>query len=229
LPEYKVPSLKYVAKDVFDKVISFIKRAGSVILICSIVIWFLLAFSPKFEYGIDVEESILASVGKKMSWVFYPMLGENSWGATVSAIQGLVAKEQVISSMSVIAGLAEETEEGSQIFANGGIFGFFTSASAYAFMVFNLFSAPCFGAIGAMRRELGGTKKLLKAVAFQTVFAWILATGVYQIGSRIENGTLNIANIIVVAIIWIIVFMIFFGGSKKNECSGCPYCDSCAK
>ena len=229
LPEYKVPSLKYVAKDVFDKVISFIKRAGSVILICSIVIWFLLSFSPKFEYGINVEDSILASVGKTISWVFYPMLGENSWGATVSAIQGLVAKEQVISSMSVIAGLAEETEEGSQIFANGGIFGFFTAASAYAFMVFNLFSAPCFGAIGAMRRELGGTKKLLKAVAFQTVFAWILATAVYQIGSRIENGTLNIANIIVIAIIWIIVFMILFGGSKKKECAGCPYCDSCAK
>lgn len=229
LPEYKVPSLKYVAKDVFDKVISFIKRAGSVILVCSIVIWFLLSFSPKLEYGIDVEDSILASVGKKISWVFYPMLGENSWGATVSAIQGLVAKEQVISSMSVIAGLSEETEEGSQIFANGEIFGFFTAASAYAFMVFNLFSAPCFGAIGAMRRELGGTKKLLKAVAFQTVFAWILATAVYQIGSRIENGTLNFANIIVIAILWILVFKILFGDSKKNKCAGCPYCDSCAK
>lgn len=94
------------------------------------------------------------------------MIGENSWGATVSAIQGLVAKEQVISSMSVIAGLAEETEEGSQIFAEKGIFGFFTAASAYAFMVFNLFSAPCFGAIGAMRRELGGTKKDAKSCNF---------------------------------------------------------------
>lgn len=229
LPEYKLPSLKYVAKDVFDKVVAFIKRAGSVILICSIVIWFLLSFSPKFEYGIDVEDSILASVGKKISWVFYPMLGENSWGATVSAIQGLVAKEQVISSMSVIAGLAEETEEGSQIFANGGIFGFFTAASAYAFMVFNLFSAPCFGAIGAMKRELGGTKKLLKAVAFQTILAWILATGVYQIGSRIENGTFNVANAIVIAIIAIVVFFILSRGSKKKECAGCPYCNSCER
>ena len=229
LPEYKLPSIKYVAKDVFDKVIAFIKRAGSVILVCSIVIWFLLSYSTSFEYGVSVEDSILASVGKKISWVFYPMLGENSWGATVSAIQGLVAKEQVISSMSVIAGLAEDVEEGSQIFANGGIFGFFTAASAYAFMVFNLFSAPCFGAIGAMRRELGGTKKMLKAVAFQTVFAWILATLVYQIGSRIENGTFNIANIIVIAIIAIVVFLILFRGGKKKECAGCPYCDSCSK
>ena len=229
LPEYKLQSLKYVAKDVFDKIIAFMKRAGSVILICSIVIWFLLSFSPKFEYGIDVEDSILASIGKTISWIFYPMLGENSWGSTVSAIQGLVAKEQVISSMSVIAGLAEETEEGSQIFMNGGIFGFFTAASAYAFMVFNLFSAPCFGAIGAMKRELGGTRKMLKAVAFQTVLAWCLATLVYQIGSRIEKGTINIANIIIITILALIVFSILFRKKEKKECAGCPYCKSCGK
>ena len=226
LPEYKLPSVKYVAKDVFEKVMAFIKRAGSVILICSIVIWFLLSFSPSMEYGIDVEDSILATVGKQISWIFYPMLGENSWGATVSAVQGLVAKEQVISSMSVIAGLAEDTEEGSEIFAKEGIFGFFTAAAAYAFMVFNLFSAPCFGAIGAMKRELGGTKKMLKAVAFQTVFAWILATIVYQIGSRIENGTFNLANIIIIAVILIAVLFIIFK-TRKGKCSGCPYCKSC--
>lgn len=228
LPEYKIPSIKYVAKDVFDKILAFLKRAGSVILICSIVIWFLLSFSLSFEYGVDVEDSILASVGKKISWFFYPMLGENSWGATVSAIQGLVAKEQVISSMSVIAGLAEETEEGTKIFAQTGIFGFFTAASAYAFMVFNLFSAPCFGAIGAMKRELGGTKKLLKAVTFQTIFAWILATLVYQIGSRLEEGTLNIANIVIILIILILVCLILFRKDKK-ECAGCPYAGSCDK
>jgi len=151
LPEYKVPSAKYVAKDVSEKVIEFIKRAGSVILICSIVIWFLLSFSFEFEYGVNVENSILARIGKTISWLFTPILGVNSWGGAVSAIQGLVAKEQVISSMTVIAGLAEESH---QIFAKGSIFSFFTPASSYAFMVFNLFSAPCFGAIGAMKREL---------------------------------------------------------------------------
>jgi len=149
LPEYKMPSVKYIAKDVSEKVIEFIKRAGSIILICSIVIWFLLSFSFKLEYGVDIENSILAGIGKTISWLFTPILGVNSWGSAVSAIQGLVAKEQVISSMSVIAGL---TEENYKIFANGSIFDFFTPASAYAFMVFNLFSAPCFGAIGAMKR-----------------------------------------------------------------------------
>ena len=229
LPEYKLPSIKYVAKDVFDKVVAFIKRAGSVILICSIVIWFLLSFSFKLEYGVNVEDSILASIGKTISWVFYPILGTNSWGATVSAIQGLVAKEQVISSMSVIAGLAEDAQEGSQIFESG-IFSFFTASSAYAFMVFNLFSAPCFGAIGAMKRELGGTKKMLKAIAFQTTFAWILATIVYQIGSRIEKGTFNLPNIVVIAIIIAIVVLILTQKKNKgSECSGCPYCKDCEK
>lgn len=230
LPEYKLPSVKYVAKDVFDKVIAFIKRAGTVILICSIVIWFLLSFSFDLTYGVDVENSILASIGKTISWVFYPILGTNSWGATVSAIQGLVAKEQVISSMSVIAGLAEDVEEGSQIFGNGSIFNFFTSASAYAFMMFNLFSAPCFGAIGAMKRELGGTKKMLKAIGFQTACAWLLATITYQLGSRIENGTLNIANAIVIALIFIVVLTIILRRKKEgNGCSKCAYRCSCNK
>jgi len=229
LPEYKVPSIKYVAKDVFDKVIAFIKRAGSIILICSIAIWFLLSFSFKMEYGVDIENSMLASIGKTISWVFYPMLGQNNWGATVSAIQGLVAKEQVVSSMAVIAGLAEDVEEGSQIFAEGTPFAGITVASAYAFMVFNLFSAPCFGAIGAMKRELGSTKKMLKAVLFQTACAWILATIVYQIGSRIENGTFNIANILVIGVIAIVIICICISKLKKKKdgCSNCPYCDNC--
>lgn len=227
LPEYKLPSAKYVAKDVWDKVIAFIKRAGTIILLCSIVIWFLLSFSFRMEYGVDVEDSMLATVGNKISWVFYPMLGENSWGATVSAIQGLVAKEQVVSSMAVINGLADDVEEGSAIFAKDGIFGFFTAASAYAFMVFNLFSAPCFGAIGAMKRELGGNGKMLKAVIFQTALAWGLATIVYQIGSRIGG---NIINVLLIAVILLAVILVVRSAmKKKGKCAGCAYCNTCNK
>lgn len=224
LPEYKVPSVKYVAKDVFDKVIAFIKRAGSIILICSIVIWFLLSFSFGMEYGVDIEDSMLASIGKTISWVFYPILGQNNWGATVSAIQGLVAKEQVVSSMAVISGLAEDVEEGSEIFAQGTPFAGITAAAAYAFMVFNLFSAPCFGAIGAMKRELGSSKRMFKAVLFQTGLAWLLATIVYQVGSRF-----NLTNIIVISIITIVVIGIIISKlkRKKDGCSSCPYCDNC--
>ena len=230
LPEYKMPSIKYVAKDVFDKVIAFIKRAGTVILLCSIIIWFLLSFTPDLEYGADVEDSILANIGNKISWIFYPILGENSWGATVSAIQGLVAKEQVVSSMAVIAGLAKNVEDTSSIFSSNGIFNFFTGASAYAFMVFNLFSAPCFGAIGAMKRELGGNRIMLKAVVFQTVLAWMLATIVYQIGNRIERGIINLANVTtILIIITVIIGILLSFNEDKKECRNCPYCNTCSK
>lgn len=185
LPEYKLPSLRYLWFDVSGKTLAFIERAGSVILLASMVVWFLISFNFHMQYGIDVNESILASLGRLISWVFYPMLGEMSWAASVSAIQGLVAKEQVVGSMAIIAGFGSDVSEGRLIF-NSGIFGFFTASSAYAFMVFNLFSAPCFGAIGAMKQELGTTKRMWKAVLFQTGIAWFLAVLVFQIGRLIE-------------------------------------------
>jgi ferrous iron transport protein B len=185
LPEYKVPSLRYVFYDVTSKAWSFIQRAGSIILLASIVIWFLISFSWNMTYGVDPEDSILAFLGNLFAWIFYPMLGSWSWAATVSAIQGLVAKEQVVASMAIIAGYSETTEEGLLIFRSGA-FSFFTAASAYAFMVFNLFSAPCFGAIGAMREELGTTKRMWKAVLFQTGLAWILAVFIFQLIRVIE-------------------------------------------
>ena len=229
LPEYKVPSAKYVLRDVFEKVWSFIKRAGTIILLCSIVIWFLLSFSFKMEYGVEVQDSMLATIGDKISWVFYPILGENNWGATVSAVQGLVAKEQVVSSMAVIAGFEEDEEEGDKIFGESSPFGSFTAAAAYAFMVFNLFSAPCFGAIGAMKRELGGMKKLLKAVCFQTGLAWILASIVYQIGSRLESGAISLIDLAVVLVICILVIAIIVKKMNEKGCTDCPYCSKCGK
>ncbi len=185
LPEYKMPNISYVLNDVADKVIAFLKRAGTIILICSIVIWFLLSFSFEMKFVEKIEDSILATIGSKISFVFKPILGVDSWEATVSAIQGLIAKEQVASSMAVISGLSDNLENGNEIFSANGTFGFFTPVSAYAFMVFNLFSAPCFGAIGAMKHELGSFRKMFGAITFQTVLAWILATLVYQIGSGI--------------------------------------------
>ena len=170
------------------------------------------------EYDVPIEDSMLATVGNKLSWVFYPVIGERNWGATVSAVQGLVAKEQVVSSMAVIAGFEEEEEEGDKIFNESSPFGSFTAAAAYAFMVFNLFSAPCFGAIGAMKRELGGTKNLLKAVGFQTGLAWILATCVYQIGSRLELGTISIIDILLVTLIVIIMIAIIIRQVNKKSC-----------
>ena len=231
LPEYKAPNIKYVLKDVFEKTVAFIKKAGSLILISSVVIWFLLSFSLKLEYGIDIEYSILAEIGKKISWIFSPILGTNSWGATISAIQGLIAKEQVVSSMTVIDGLAENSKDAGNIFIQGGMFDFFTPASAYAFIVFNLFSAPCFGAIGAMKKELEGKMAMSKAVAFQIAIAWILSAIIYQTGSRLENGTINLADILIIGAIAIILIKIIMEKmrDKNSECARCPYVTSCNK
>lgn len=218
LPKYQLPNFKYVLRDVKDKVLSFVKRAGSVILLCSIVLWVLLSFSFKFQYGVSLEESMLAQIGDKISFLFYPILGVKSWEATVSAIQGLLAKEQVVSSMSIIGG-----------FSKDGAFSFFTKASAYAFVVFNLFSAPCIGAIGAMKKELGGTFKVIKATAYQTSIAWILAALVYQVGHRWELGVLKPIDIfIIIGIMFLSIFLM--KKMKKVRCTrDCRRCSMSCK
>ncbi len=184
LPQYKVPHMKFIIRDTYEKVKEFIHHAGSVILLASLVIWILISFSWSLTYGIHPDQSILASLGKGLAYIFYPMLGTLSWGTSVSAIQGLIAKEQVVASMAIIAGLSEANSDGLLIFGSQ-TFAFFTAPSAYAFMVFNLFSAPCFGSIGAMRQELGTTKRMWVAVLFQTGLAWLLAVIIFQMGSLI--------------------------------------------
>lgn len=183
LPEYHAPSVTYIAKDVWEKTWSFIKRAGTIIFLCSVIVWVLLNLDYQFQFvgyledgeTLNIENSLLATIGKTISWIFAPMLGMNfSWGATVSVVQGLVAKEAVVSSMEVIAAVGE----GGDIFNPNGVFGFFNAFSGLAYMIFTLFSAPCFGAIGAMRRELGSSKAMWKALAFQTGLALILATAI---------------------------------------------------
>ncbi|MDE6241788.1 MAG: ferrous iron transport protein B [Anaeroplasmataceae bacterium] len=175
LPEYHAPSASYVGKDVWEKTWAFIKRAGTIIFLSSVIIWVLLNLDYQFKPVEDIDESLLANIGRSISWLFAPMLGMNfSWGASVSAVQGLVAKEMVVSSMEVITAVGE----GGDVFAGNGAFAFFNGNgfSAMGYMVFTLFSAPCFGAIGAMRRELGSSKAMWKAILFETGLAWVLAS-----------------------------------------------------
>lgn len=168
LPDYRMPNIKYILKEVKEKIIEFVKRAGSTILLASAVIWFLLSFSTNLKYGTTIDKSILAVIGKKISWIFYPMIGVNSWEAAVSAVQGLIAKEQVISSMTII-------------FGSNSTFDCFNKFSAYAYVVFNLFSAPCIATISTMKRNLGGFLEMVFAICYQTTVAWILSTLIYQL------------------------------------------------
>ena len=171
LPTYKLPSARYVTRDVLGKIWSFIKRAGTVILLSSIIIWFLASFTWSFRYTTDPSDSILRTFGDILAPLFYPMLGTLYWGASVSAIQGLVAKENVVSTMGIIANLTANAVEslGSNpspealraLFGSeaNSLFSTFTGLSAFSFMTFNLFSAPCFGAIGAMRDAFGSRRR----------------------------------------------------------------------
>ena len=196
LPEFRLPKLKHIFKDSYERVLDFIKRAGSIILISSITVWILVSYSLNinntenklmkfnFEYGQGIEKSILAEIGRTFSWIFIPIVGENSWEIAVSSIQGLIAKEQVISSMSIIAGLETENVTDS-IFLDKSPFDFFTPVSAYAFACFNLFSAPCFGAIGAMRKVLGNTVKTIKVVMYQFMLSYVISIFIYSVGNLI--------------------------------------------
>ena len=215
LPDYRVPSIKHLIIDVYEKVISFIKKAGSIILICSIIVWFLLSFDFKLRYKVNIETSILATIGKKISWIFYPMIGFDSWAAVVSSIQGLVAKEQVISSMNIISGISNNAVFESDIFSS------FNKVSAYSYMVFNLFSIPCLASLSALKKEIGSFKKLLKIILFQVSFAWVLSTTIYQVFS----GNINVISLFIILFLIVITIRII----KRNKCTNCGNCSFCKK
>ena len=176
LPTYKLPNLKYVLRDVFDQVWGFIKNATTIILLSSVVLWFLASFDFRLNYGVPIDASILAFFGKGLSYIFYPILGTHSWASGIAFLQGFIAKEQVVSSMEVMSGVSG----GGSLF-NSSLFSFFSISSAVSFMVFNLYSAPCFAAIGAIRQELGSAKKALYTVIFQTSIAYIIALVIFWV------------------------------------------------
>lgn len=218
LPEYKMPSARYVFRDVFDKTIDFVKRVGTIIIFCSVLVWFLSSFDCKFQYITNIESSILASIGKLFAWFFYPIIGQLNWAVSISAIQGLVAKEQVVSSLAVIAGV----ESGGISIFSSSIFSCFNSISAYSFVLFNLFSAPCVSAIGAMKNELKSTKKTIFVVVFQIVTAWVISSLVFLIGSLLWGGWM--IDFVILALL-----SIFLIGVFKTRIFSCSRCKRCKK
>ncbi len=180
LTSYKMPNLKQTVKEVSNKIGGFFVRVGTTILTVSVIIWFLSNFSLSFVFNCPIEDSILAGLGKLLSPAFSLVIGENSWQATVSAIQGLIAKEQVISSMAVIA-----KAQGNAIFESSS-FSFFNSVSAYSFIIFNLFSPPCINAIACLKKEIG-IKRTAIVFLCQLVFAYVFSGFVYQVLSLINT------------------------------------------
>ena len=193
LPAYHAPSMGNVLRATWERGWSFIKRAGTIILLSSIVLWFLQGYGfteAGFAAVEDNNESLLAAIGSAIAWVFYPLgwMGDMAWKATVATITGLIAKEEVVNTFGVLyqyAGTADLLEDSHDIWtAIGADFG---AVTAYSFMIFNLLCAPCFAAMGAIRREMNNTKWTLGAIGYMCGFAYAVSMIVYQLGGLITG------------------------------------------
>lgn len=208
LPAYHMPTVSNVLRSMWERGWSFIKKAGTVILLSTIVIWFTQTYGftdGGFGAVEDLNDSILAMVGSAIAWLFTP-LGWGDWQAAVAAITGLVAKENVVGTFGVLYGFAEVAEDGEEIW--GTLAQSFTAVSAYSFLVFNLLCAPCFAAIGAIKREMNNAKWTWFAIGYQTVLAYVVSLCIFQIGTFITGGGFGIGTIIAVALIVGFVYLL---------------------
>lgn len=201
LPAYHLPTVKNVLRSMWERAWSFIKKAGTVILLSAILLWFLQSFGIEnggFGMVADINNSILAGIGNLIAWIFAP-LGWGNWQSAVATITGLIAKENVVGTFGVLfGGFDEVAENGWQIWNN--MREMFTPLAAYSFLVFNLLCAPCFAAIGAIRREMNSAKWTWFAILYQCAFAYAVSLCIYQIGS-LFTGSVNIIGLIAALII----------------------------
>ena len=211
LPAYHMPTVINVLRSMWERGWSFMKKAGTIILLSTILVWFATYFGwvdGEFRMleDLEMDHSILAGIGNLFAWIFLP-LGWGDWRAAVAAITGLVAKENVVGTFGILYGFAEVSEEGEEIW--GTLAGTYTTAAAYSFLVFNLLCAPCFAAIGAIKREMNNAKWTWFAIGYQCLLAYCVSLCVYQIGTFLTTGAFGIgliaALVIVAGFVWLLV------------------------
>ena len=215
LPAYHMPTIKNLLRSMWERGWSFIKKAGTVILLSTILIWFASTFGwtdGNFGFS-EMEDSILAKIGSLIAPLFIP-LGFGDWKSAVATITGLIAKENVVGTFGVLFGFAEVSENGSEVW--GTLASSFTTISAFSFLVFNLLCAPCFAAIGAIRREMNNYKWLLFAITYQTILAYISSFSIYQIGTFISQGTFSVLTLISFLIV-AFVLLLLIKPKKSNK------------
>ena len=196
MPAYHTPRAVNVLRSMWERGSSFIKKAGTIILLSTIVLWFLQGFGwEKGAFGMvdDIDHSILSSIGQTFAWIFSP-LGWGDWKAAVASVTGLIAKENVVATFGQLYGFAEVAEEGNEFW--GQLSASFTPLAAYSFMVFNLLCAPCFAAMGAIKREMNNTKWFWIAIGYQCGFAYVCSLIVYQLGSLVNGGSFGFGAIV---------------------------------
>ena len=217
MPAYHAPRVLNVLRSMWERGWSFIKKAGTVILLSTIVIWFLQSFGFEdsgFAMVDDINNSLLATIGQTFAWIFTP-LGWGEWKAAVASITGLVAKENVVATFGQLYGFAEVAEDGVEIWGTLAVS--FTALSAYSFLAFNLLCAPCFAAMGAMKREMNNAKWTAFAIIYQCVFAYVVALIVYQLGNLIINGVFGIGTIIALIVLAGMIFLLVRKGKSSEK------------
>lgn len=208
LPAYHMPTVTNVLRSMWERGWSFIKKAGTVILLSTIFIWFTSSFGfvdGSFGMVEDLSDGILASIGRGIAWIFAP-LGWGSWQAAVAAITGLVAKENVVDTFGILYGFAEVAEDGQEIW--GTLAGSFTAVSAYSFLVFNLLCAPCFAAMGAIKREMNNAKWTWFAIGYQTVLAYGVSLCIYQLGSWFMTGSFGMGTVAAIILVALFIYLL---------------------
>ena len=220
LPAYHWPTAGNILRSMWERGWSFIKKAGTIILLSTIVLWFLMGFGwegGSFGMVEELNNSILAKIGSAIAWIFGPLgwtkAGEG-WKMAVAAVTGLIAKENVVATFGMLFGFAEVAEDGAEIWGN--LAQVMTPIAAYGFLVFNLLCAPCFAAMGAIKREMNNKKWFWFAIGYQCGLAYIVSLCIYQIGTLITTGTFGIGTVVAFILVACFIYLLFRPYKESN-------------
>ena len=221
LPAYHWPTVGNVLRSVWERAWSFIKKAGTIILLSTIVLWFLMGFGwegGSFGMVEELNNSILAKIGSAIAWIFAPLgwtkAGEG-WKMAVAAVTGLIAKENVVATFGMLFGFAEVAEDGAEIWGN--LAAVMTPVAAYGFLVFNLLCAPCFAAMGAIKREMNNAKWFWFAIGYQCGLAYVVSLCIYQIGTLLTGGGFGIGTVVAFVLVAAFLYLLFRPYKESNS------------
>ena len=221
LPAYHWPTVGNVLRSVWERAWSFIKKAGTIILLSTIVLWFLMGFGwegGSFGMVEELNNSILAKIGSAIAWIFTPLgwtnVGEG-WKMAVAAVSGLIAKENVVATFGMLFGFAEVAEDGAEIWGN--LAAVMTPVAAYGFLVFNLLCAPCFAAMGAIKREMNNAKWFWFAIGYQCGLAYVVALCIYQIGTLLTGGGFGLGTVVAFVLVAAFLYLLFRPYKESNS------------
>ncbi len=220
LPAYHLPTAGSILRSMWERGFSFIKKAGTIILLSTILVWFTSNFGwvdGQIAMVDDLADGFLAAAGSALAFVFRP-LGWGDWKATVATLTGLVAKENVVGTFGVLYGFGEVAEDGTELW--GSLATSMTAVAAYSFLVFNLLCAPCFAAMGAIRREMNNARWFWIAIGYQTGLAYVAALCVYQLGTWFSTGAFGFGTVVALLFVAAFVFLLVRPASKVDDLGG---------